>query len=396
MPLSKVTVNVGTSGIGRRVPNTDKISGLLFYNAAYPSGFTVAAPVIKVFSLAQAVTAGIVQASANFSVEWYHVSEFYRINPDGELWIGVYPPESVSFPYIAIPDMLLKANGEIKQMGIYNPTRVFTSTGDATTIQALSDTADSAGRNCQFFLSLNYFTVVAVTGWTGLTDMRTLSARKVTMIISQDGNAAGKALYVAKGYSITTLGATLGAVSKSTVSQSIGNPQNFNVSDGTELEVPALANGDLVTAMADAAMGTLKDKAYTILRKYTPQISGSFFERQGTSVPLTNSLAYVEFNRAVDKAIRQVSAALLPQVNGQLFLNANGTLNNQTVGFFTDLAQTPLDFMVAGGDISAGKVTIDPTQNVLGTSTLTVAIQILPVGIAEQIVVNIGLVTKIS
>jgi Protein of unknown function (DUF2586) len=392
MPLSTVTVNVGSSGIGRRAPNTDKISGLISFNAAYPSGFSAGAPAVKVFSLAQAVTAGIVQGSANFSVEYYHVSEFFRINPDGELWIGIYPAD---YTFAIISDFLSRANGEVKQFGIYAPARAYTS-GDVTLIQSLLDTNDGFGRNAVCFLAENFFAITAITGWTAITDMRTLSARKVNVVIGQDGGAAGKALYVAKGYTISCLGAILGAVSKSTVSQSIGNPQNFNLSDGTELETPALANGDLVSAMASSAMGALKDKAYTIIRKYTPQISGTFSERQGTSVPLTNALCYVEFNRAIDKAIRQVSAALLPQVNGQLFLNANGTLRNDTAGFFQDLAQTPLDFMLANNEVSAAKATVDPTQNVLGTSTLVVAIQIVPVGIAEQIVVNIGLVTKLT
>lgn len=393
MPLSQVTVNVGTSGIGRRVPNTDKISGFMSFNAAYPSGFSAGAPVIKIFSLAQAVTAGITQASANFSVEWYHISEFYRINPDGELWVGIYPAD---YTYAPITDMLGKANGEIRQLGIYTSARAFTS-GDATLIEALVDATDALGYPCSVLLAQNFFAIVAVTGWNTIFDVTTLAARKVSFIIGQDGTGAGKTLFTAKGYSITALGACLGAVSKSTVSQSIGNPALFNVSNGTELEVPALANGDLITALTTTALGNLKDKGYSFVRKYVPQITGSYFERQHTSVPAaTNSFAYLEFNRAVDKAIRLTRTNLTPQINGQLFINANGTLRNDTIGYFQDLAQTGLDQMIAASEISAGKATIDPTQNVLTSNTLTIALQIIPVGIAEQIVVNVGLVTSLT
>jgi hypothetical protein len=51
--------------------------------------------------------------------------------------------------------------------------------------------------------------------------------------------------------------------------------------------------------------------------------------------------------------------------------------------------------MEADGEISAGQALIDPTQNVLSTSTLTISIKIVPVGIAEEIIVNIGLTTSI-
>lgn len=395
MALSAITVNVGTSGIGRRPPNTDKISGLLSFNAAYPSGFSAGAPVVKFFSLAQAVSAGIVQGSANFSVEWYHVSEFFRANPNGELWIGIYPVDNT---YAVVTDMLARANGEIRQLGIYSPTRALVANvaADCALIEAIVDASDNLGYPCSVILALNAFAVTAISGWLTAVDLRTATARKVSVILSQDGAAAGKALYTAKGYSITSLGHCLGTISASTVSQSIGSVGNFNASNGTELESPALSNGDLVSALPASTMGALKDKAYTILRKYTPQTSGTYYERQGTSVPLTNAFAYFEFNRAVDKAIRLTRTALAPQINGQLFLKSNGNLRDDTVGYFTDLVQAQLDTMIANNELSAAKCTIDPTQNVLTSNTLTVAIQVIPVGIAEQIVVNIGLVTALT
>ena len=83
-------------------------------------------------------------------------------------------------------------------------------------------------------------------------------------------------------------------------------------------------------------------------------------------------------------------------MNGPLYLQSDGTLRSDTVGYFLDLGQTPLDQMVANNEISAGLIKIDPTQKVLTNNTLTVSIQIVPVGVSEQIVVNIGLVTALS
>ena len=51
--------------------------------------------------------------------------------------------------------------------------------------------------------------------------------------------------------------------------------------------------------------------------------------------------------------------------------------------------------MQASGEISDREVLIDPTQDILGTSTLYVTIKILPVGIAEFIEVTIGLTNEI-
>jgi hypothetical protein len=88
--LSKVTVNVGKDGLGRRAPNKDKISGLLFFSAALPSGFSSTNRVQKVLTLSDAETLGIAEGSANFDVHWYHISEYFRMNPEGELWLGYF------------------------------------------------------------------------------------------------------------------------------------------------------------------------------------------------------------------------------------------------------------------------------------------------------------------
>jgi len=51
--------------------------------------------------------------------------------------------------------------------------------------------------------------------------------------------------------------------------------------------------------------------------------------------------------------------------------------------------------MVRNGEASAIGVTIDPTQNVLTTNKLYVAINIVPTGVARNIVVNIGFKTSL-
>ena len=52
--------------------------------------------------------------------------------------------------------------------------------------------------------------------------------------------------------------------------------------------------------------------------------------------------------------------------------------------------------MEIAGEVSAWKVLIDPTQNVLSTSKLTLTIQNVPVGVARNIEINSGFTTKIA
>lgn len=386
---SRVTINVGSGGLGRRAPNTDKISGILFYNNTLPSGFGVSDREKKVFSLEEAEALGIAEGSAAHLVEWYHISEYFRGNPEGELWIGYYAVPAGAYDFAEIDTLQRAASGEIKQMGVYANALTY-AVAQCTTIQTAIDGLNTDGMPLNVLYAADMSAIVAVSGWTSVGDARALNARQVTPVASQDGNGAGKALYTSEGYSITTLGHTLGFMSKAAVNASIGNPENFNASNGVELETIALANGDLVSALSDSALGAIKDDGYQIARKRTPQIAGTYYERTPTATPATSDYAWAEFSRTIDKASRLVESALVPKLLSGVRVNTDGTLSNDTVEYFKDICLQALEGMRADGEYSNREVLIDPTQNVQSTSTLVVTVKIQPTPIAEFITVNIG------
>jgi hypothetical protein len=398
MGLSKVTINVGSGGIGRRALNEDKISGIVFYNDTLPSGFGASDREKKVFSLAEAEALGIAEGSVNHAVEWYHISEYFRLNPEGELWIGIYAVPGTGligdYTYTEVDTLQRAASGEIRQMAVYTTSYAY-NISELSDIQTVVDGLITDGMPVSVLYAADMAAIVAVTGWATVGDARTLTAEHVTPVAGQDGGGAGKTLYDSKGYSITCIGAALGAISAAAVNQSIGQPALFNASNGTELEVAALANGDLVSALTDTALGGIKDDGYVIVRKYQPKLSGTYFERTPTSVVSTDDFAWQELVRTVDKATRLVDAALTPQLNATVLLNADGTMSKDTAAYFEDLAKQELDGMKSDGEISDYDATVDPTQDVNATSTVVITVKILPTGTAEFITVNIGLTNAI-
>ena len=76
-------------------------------------------------------------------------------------------------------------------------------------------------------------------------------------------------------------------------------------------------------------------------------------------------------------------------------LNADGTLTNSTVAFFEGIGEQALSNMAQTNpntgrpELSGFKVTINPAQNVLSTSTLVVTVLLQPVGVAREIVINL-------
>jgi len=389
--LSKVTINVGEGGLGRRAPNEDKVSGILFYNDTPPSGWA-ANETKLVYTLEEAEALGLISTLVGSEHEHYQVSEYFRINPEGELYIGYYDVPAGAYDFAELLSIQVFAAGKIRQCAIYANALAFLAAQTAL-IQTQVDLIDATGGRLSVLYGAD------MTGFidpTTLPDLRGDTAAKVSVIAGEDGGAVGAALAVSAGFSIPALGACLGAVSLSGVEESVGHVRKYNVSNGTELEVPSLANGDLISSLSASILGAIKDDGYTILRKYTPQLSGSYFERMPTAIAATSDYAWIEYNRVIDKAIRAVESALTPELNATLLLNDDGTLTDDTIGYFSDLCNTALEGMQADREISGKNVLIDPAQDVLATSTLEVTVQILPLGVAEFITVNIGFTANLT
>ena len=389
--LSKITVNVNRAGLGRRPINKDKVSGIVFYNDSPPTGWS-SDNIQLVYTLEEAEALGLLEAATGNEDEWYHVREYFRANPDGELYIGYFGVPVGAYDYAEISTMRTFSGGEIRQIAIWAPASTFAAS-HVTTLQTAVDTVDATLDRLVAILGEDMSGVT----WGSADDLRALDAEKCAVVACQDAGAKGAALATSKGYSMQAIGTCLGMISKSPVAESIGWPREYNISDGTELETVAMADGTAIddSTIGDAVLGALKDKGYTIIRKYTPKLSGSYFERMPTAIPATDDLAWLEYNRVLDKAVRLAATALTPELNRTLKLNSDGTLEESTTVYFEDLVQSQLEQMQADNEISDGVAEIDPTQNVLSTSTLVITIKVVPLGIAEFITIKIGFTTSI-
>ena len=107
--LEIIRENGGIPAVGA---SKDPVSGLLFYvpTAAYTaligmddSPFSATQHIVKFGYAEDAESAGLTQSAQNWHVKViaYHVAEFFRMNPKGTLYVGVYerPTGSVAKTY---------------------------------------------------------------------------------------------------------------------------------------------------------------------------------------------------------------------------------------------------------------------------------------------------------
>lgn len=332
--------------------------------------------------------------AASLQAVWhYHISEFFRVQPQGYLWVGFYAvPGAYTFTS-EINALQNAAAGKIRQLMVYKDGAAFAS-ADVTALNTAVVAQFTAHKP---LVAVYAADISAVTDISTLADLSLLSANNVITAIGQDGAAQGNFLYGAYGKSITNGGALLGAIALAKVNESVSWVQKFNMSDGTELDVPAFANGVKLTdsTISDNLLGSLQNKAYNFLRTFVG-VNGSFNNESRTGISITSDYAYVENNRTIQKAVRNVYAYMVQQLGAPITLNADGTLTDMSIGYFESEADIPLDDMVRDAEISNKKVIIDSTQNVLSTGKLIISIQLQPVGVARNIQINIGFTVSIA
>jgi hypothetical protein len=395
MALNDVTFVKGQGGLGRPLAGEDHISGLIFYVETPPSALNG----INVFYSLEEFENLIVPTIANpgtgtqsdfdKSAIWYHVSEFFRIQPKGVLYLGVYSDEGMDFS--EVEEMQYAKGGVIRQMGVF-------TTNDFAVAQ-LSTLQAKAEALYEQHMPLSILYAANISGVADLANLETLKTREdayVSVVIGQDGNGVGAKIYnsLNSKKSLTVLGAALGAVSKAKVSENIGWVKNFNMAS-TELDVLAFANGNAYRSTSEGKITELNNKRYIFLRKHIG-INGSFFNDSHTATAENSDYAYIENNRTIDKAVRNIRTFILPELNGPLLVDPDGRLSEDTIAYFTSITSRPLEQMQRDLELSAFQVIINPAQNVLDESKLNITVKLVPVGVARQISINIGFTVNIS
>ena len=348
-------------------------------------------PIVKtiVGTIAGTLTQFTGGVASKLAVYHYHIAEFFRGNVSGQLWVGFFPVPS-TYTWSEITLLQTASAGKIRQVGIYKDA-VYAS-GDLTAINTAIVTYNDA--NHQPLSALYAGNLAATTDITTIADVSLLTANKVSSIIGQDGAALGAYLYKTTGKSITHLGIALGILSASAVSEDFGEPAKFNLSNGSECDVPAFANGQLLSdpLLSQSALDAIDAKRHIFGQNYVGY-AGTYFNDNHTAITATSDYAYINDNRVIDKAIRGVYSALIPYLKSKLLKNADGTLAYSTVKFLENQALAPLYQMSRDqdlGEVVASDVYIDPSQNVISTSQLVINIVLNENGIARNIVVPIS------
>jgi hypothetical protein len=377
MPLNDVKFEQ-VSGLGNVEIGKDSASALFFPNLVAPSIW--GGDRVKLFySAKQAAANGIFKGSVTYGLVYYHIVEFFRVSPGAKLY--------VIFQGINIIEALtVNCEGEPRQVGVLEDEDI-NRLANAYQEVAVGLELEHCP-NVQFVASMPNL-IVSVQD---VQDLAEFNCPNVAVLACGSGSGQGWALAKSFDYKATpSLGAVLGLVSRAKVHESIAWVGKFKVNNGVENEVIVINDNIAVTREMITA---LNDKHYLIFRKHVG-IAGTYLADSFNACPADDDYAYIERNRVMGKAKRLLRRVLLPYLNAPLYLEDN-KLAIGTINLFKGLCDNALVTMASAGELSEFSVVINPNQNVLLNNTLAIELTIVPVGVARNIVVEIGYAVKVA
>ncbi len=409
MARSKVSTRRLSGGLGRRLPNTDGVIGVISTGVAVGSGLTLGViyPLNGIGDL-EALGVDAAYDVTNTTLLHYHISEIFRINPSAEVHLMVLAQSTTLAAMVDVANtsnakkLSKDLNGRIRILGVirnpivgYTPT--LTTGLDADVLAAIPKAQALVDEEA---LAFRYLDTVVVEGrsYNGAAssaqDLRAITnveAPGVCVPIFADNDVSLiNALYAGHA----AVGTMLGLISKAAVSQDPAElTDDFNIVDvaaGKFVNV-GLSSGAKVNTLSDSSLTTLDGKGY-IFAEPVAGISGIFINDSHCCVGADDDYAYIENNRTINKAINLSRIALLPMVKSRLMANEDtGLLSESSCGLLEDTAKDSLDGMKKDQDLSGGvDAWVDPTTDVLAGDDIEVELTFIPRPIGREIKVAVG------
>jgi hypothetical protein len=395
-----VTVNRTDGNLPLPLNGNDGTSLMIFGNGVAAVSLTLGA-VAALRSLSDAVSLGLTASydDTNSLLVNHHISEFFRLKPDGRLFILML--DGLLATNDAVIASAIRANRDIKLVA-YIINEVADQAQDAQDLSAIADELKLDHIHTGAILvgaEANLATVLI----SAYADTRTEELPLVTTINSADPAIAGiKAAYS----DYTALGTALGSLAARGVEENMGS---VDINDK-----PAARRGDNSYSITDKAKGLWMDAQLVGGKKFadlTPGDRAALTEKgyvyagsfggfagiywSGSDTMDDGDYKYIERNRIWAKVADGIRLALLPRVRRNISVDpTTGNLANTEVIELEGLAGKPLQAMTAAGEISGFVVTINPAQSLVNNTPLKVSGSLTINGILFEFDFDLGLATS--
>lgn len=340
----------------------------------------------------------------------YHINEFFRICPQGTLYLMVVA-QTVTLAQMATntnthaQKLVIDSGKKIKNIGLirnpavsYVPVLLDGLDADVLAAVPLAQALVTAFNAQNVFIDAVIIEGREFNGTIGLAkDLRTMASPNVGICILQDKNVALLDTLYAKHASV---GTTLGSIALREVEEDLGSLQAKNNPNKGTADMPidavasnsflkiAVSSGVLTSALSANDVQVLKNKGYIFADNY-PEYPGVFFSGSPACTLITSDFAYLVNARVWNKAARKAVYKLTPKINSTVEIDDSGKIKATTIAAWeTDVnnSRDGLGTLVVDGHCLKTKCYINPNQLVNVTPKVTVGLSVKPYGYAREIV----------
>ena len=387
--LPKVTINVNSDNLGQSAQTADGIAALVLTGASVTGKIQEGIP-IKLTSLKAAETNGITKTGIN-AYAYKHLKQFFDEAGEGaELWIMVVP-DTVTMAAMAdktepyAKKVLDNANGTVRLLGVSRES----DTG-ITIANGVDEDVDNAAVNAQALMTeyaskfKSASVIIDGKDFNGtvadLKDYTTATLPFVSVALANSDASKNAAI-----------GLLLGRLAKDPVQR---NPARTKTG-ALPITAAYLTDATAIEA-SENDWDAIHNKGYIFLRTYVGR-AGYFFTDAPTCNLAANDLNSIPRVRVIYKARRIAYATFVNEILDEIPLNTDGTIAPVFIKNWQALIDAAITTqMTAAGEISGSQTIIDPSQDVLGTNEIKVTINVLPVGYAKYITVELGFITTLT
>ena len=395
--MGSVNIALANGQLGATLQTKDGIVGMVLTGADEAGGYTTCTPIL-VTSMNGVANAGISVANNPFAIK--QLQEFYDQAGNGaQLYLMLTPAtmtvaDMANYAIVKGAKALLDyAAGKIKVLGLLSDDVAIAAAGGTIAVTNGMNADVYAAAHSIANMARTYFHAEqpfrAVIGATSvdsssigsLTDETQGTTNNRTAILIGDTEPV-------TGYSggaSACIGLLLGVISSIPVQRKISR-----VRSGALTNTGAYVGGVQIESLGAGALNNIAELGYMTFTTY-PNVSGYFFSGDPMCTATTDDYAMLCRGRVIDKAHILAYATFVQEVDDEVPVNADGTLDS---GFCKWLEQQIVNqvnnTMTANKEISAVSCFIDPTQNILSTNQLNVVLKITPVGYATDIEISLG------
>lgn len=386
--LPKVTIDYGNGALGQTISSADGLLCLVCCGAAAVVGTFDLAKKYSLRKLSDLETLGITET--NNKLLYNTVKDFYTEATEGTRVFIVGYPDTLKMsdvlnkdnPYLR--NIIESSNGELRGFVVTgvsgeNPTITDGLDDDIPTALLASQMLGEWARTARYAPMFNILDGLNFDGnASDLKDLKTHDYYRAAVVIgSRESGSANQAV-----------GLIAGRIASNSVERNIGR-----VADGA-LNVLTMFAGTTAIELADTE--TIYDKSYITFRTFTG-MSGYFISDDQTATKETDDYNHLTAVRTIDKAARIAYSVLVARLLDNVSVKSDGTMLQPVIVSWQQILENAIATnMTANGELSDDngdngvQCHIDPTQDVLATSTINVELRVRPFGYARYIKVLLG------